>query len=210
MGGKERLCVRESACFCLIGVCIVGAGSLALYPTSCYQLEYSECTQKSQILFFWTDTVFFQTLIMRSSECVKTNIKNFINKRPTFYVIYFLLQHKNWKRWTQFLFININHYVCLWLILSCKIDMLLTADSHSLLRSIIFKKYKWEICKKEITMQWLKINFFFPSWKQLILKLFSFLCWRWWGHYHLNQQRKLNSFQWLCCFGCYPVEQEEH
>lgn len=162
MGGKERFCVRESACFCLIGVCIVGACSLALHPTSCYQLEYSEYTQKSQILFFWTDIVFFQTLIMRSSECVKTNIKNFISKRPTFYVIYFLLQHKNWKRWTQFLFININHYVCLWLILSCKIDMLLTAKSYSLFRSIIFKKYKWEICKKEITMQWIKIIIFFP------------------------------------------------
>lgn len=94
---------------------------------------------------------------------VKTNMKNFINKRrPTFHVIYLLLQHKNWKRWTQFLFININHYVCLWLILSCKIDMLLTTKSQSLFRSVIFKKYKWEICKKEITMQWLKINFFSP------------------------------------------------
>lgn len=74
--------------------------------------------------------------------------------------------------------------------------------------SLNFKNEKCKI-RRGITVKWLKSDFF-PSWTQLVLELSSFPCWSWWGHYRLNQQRKWNSFQCLCCFGCYPVEQEEH
>lgn len=76
--------------------------------------------QKSQILL-WTDRVFlFFTQIMRNSEYVKIGIKNFIANKDLFSMVCtFLLQRKNWKRWTQFLLLNMNHcfpviYTVLW------------------------------------------------------------------------------------------------
>lgn len=136
-------CVWGGAHFCVMGSAFccshpfVHCGS----PFSCYSSNIMlpsviqwMCTNLTKSLPLNRYSLFFFfTQIMRNSEYIKTNIKNFKDKRTSlpWYIVYLLLQYKTRKRWTQVLFININHYICLRLILSCKIDTLLLTKSQS-------------------------------------------------------------------------------
>jgi hypothetical protein len=103
--------------------------------------------------------------IIRSSEYVKLDKKSFIDKKgPAFSDLSFSLHHKNWTAQTQSLFINITCYVFIWLMLSCEIHMLLWNSLVFFRGTLYFSKIVCEIIKKkkkkEMTKQWLQINFF--------------------------------------------------
>lgn len=134
MGRSTLLCHGE--CFLLLSsLCALWVSVLLLFiqynVAVCNTVDVYKSHKVSS--FEQIQPFLFFTQIMRNSEYIKTNIKNFKDKRTSlpWYIVYLLLQYKTRKRWTQVLFININHYICLRLILSCKIDTLLLTKSQS-------------------------------------------------------------------------------
>lgn len=134
--------------------------------------------------------------------------KNLLSFRCTF-----SLHHKKKKneKATSILAHAITRHVLPWLMLSCETDGLLWNFGGLLQLHFNFQEVQmWNEWNRNFYTVTEKKSFFFfnTSWKQLGLELSSFVCWSWWGHFHLLEQRKWNSLQCPCCLGSYSAERE--